>query len=269
MKRNERIGGIVKILCDRPNYVYTLNYFTEIFNSAKSTISEDLVIVKKLMEDLSLGKVETIPGASGGVKYIPAVSSSKRDSLVAELCKEIQDKSRVIPGGFLYIADLLYNPKYVKIVGEIFSEEYSKEHVDYVMTVETKGIPLAMMTALGLNVPLVIVRNENKLTEGSTLSINYVSGSTGKVQTMYVSKKAIPRGSRVLIIDDFMRAGGTAKGMVDLINELESEIVGIGVLIESSLPDKKMIEDHFSILIMDEIVGDKINIYPNPQIIKK
>lgn len=266
MKRNERIGAIVKILCDRPNHIYTLNYFTEMFNSAKSTISEDLVIVKKLMEDLALGKVETIAGAAGGVKYIPTVNKDVKAELLNNLINEISSQSRIIPGGFLYIADLLYNPKYVKLVGDMFAEIYSYEAVDYVMTVETKGIPLAMMTANGLNVPLVIARNENRVTEGSTISINYVSGSTGKVQTMYVSKNAIKKGDRVLIIDDFMRAGGTAKGMVDMVHELDAEVVGIGVLIETSIPQEKMVEDHVSILLMDDIVNNQINVYPNPEL---
>jgi len=180
---------------------------------------------------------------------------------------ELQDKSRMIPGGFLYIADLLYNPKYVKLVGELFAEKFSNQSIDYVMTVETKGIPLAMMTASGLNVPLVIARNENRLTEGSTLSINYVSGSTGKVQTMYVSKKAVPRNSRVLIIDDFMRAGGTARGMVDLVTELESEVVGVGVLIETKTPQKKMVDNPFSVLLMDEILDGDIVVEPNPKLL--
>ncbi len=46
LKRNERIGALVKVLSDSPNKVFTLSYFTELFNAAKSTISEDLVIVK-------------------------------------------------------------------------------------------------------------------------------------------------------------------------------------------------------------------------------
>ena len=71
LKRNERIGAIVKILCDSPNKVFTLNYFTSLFDSAKSTISEDLVIVKKIMEELSLGRVVTIAGATGGSQYWP------------------------------------------------------------------------------------------------------------------------------------------------------------------------------------------------------
>ena len=73
-KRTERIGAIVKILSDNPNKIYTLSYFTNQFNAAKSTISEDLLVVKNVFEKLHLGKVITISGAAGGVKYIPKTS---------------------------------------------------------------------------------------------------------------------------------------------------------------------------------------------------
>ncbi len=263
MKRNERIGAMVRILCDKPNYVYTLSYFTELFDSAKSTISEDLVIVKSIMDELSLGKVETLAGAAGGVRYLPIVNSDRKTELFNEIIEQFKDEKRIIAGGFLYIADILYNPKYIKPMGELFAEHFSNKKIDCVMTVETKGIPLAMLTATTLNVPLVIARNQNKITEGSTISINYVSGSTGKIQTMYVSKKAVKSGSNVLIIDDFMRAGGTAKGMVELVHELESEVAGIGVLIETDIPKQKMVDDYFAIFSIDDIVDDKINIRAN------
>lgn len=268
IKRNERIGAIVKVLCSSPNEIYTLSHFTELFNAAKSTISEDLTVVKKIMEDLKLGRVETIAGAAGGVKYIPYVSNEKKIKLMDELCQELRDPSRVIAGGFLYIADLLYNPKYVKRIAEIFAEMFSYSHIDYVMTVETKGIPVAMMTAADLNVPLVIARNENKVSEGSKISINYVSGSTGKVQTMYLSKKAIPKGSNVLLIDDFMRAGGTIKGMVELVKELNGTVAGTGVIFETMKPENKMVSQYVSILKLNDIRDDEIEVIPNREILR-
>ncbi len=76
-KRTERIGAIVKILSDNPNKIYTLSYFTNQFNAAKSTISEDLLVVKSVFEKLHLGKVITISGAAGGVKYIPKTSKQE------------------------------------------------------------------------------------------------------------------------------------------------------------------------------------------------
>ncbi len=266
LKRNERIGAIVKILCDSPNKVFTLNYFTTMFNSAKSTISEDLVIVKKIMEELSLGKVVTIAGAAGGAKFVPKMGKEEKQKLIEQICEDVKKPERVMPGKYLYMADILYNPSYTKGIGDIFAEKYSDEQnrIDYVLTVETKGIPIAMMTARGLNVPLVIARHENKVTEGPKISINYISGSTGHLQTMYISKNAIQKGSNVLIVDDFMKAGGTAKGMMRLVEELECNVAGVCVLLETKTPQQKLVVDYTSLIKLEGInEDDAIVIHPN------
>lgn len=266
LKRNERIGAIVKVLCDAPNKVFTLNFFTEMFDSAKSTISEDLVIVKKIMEDLSLGKVVTLAGAAGGAKYVPCMGEKSKRALLEKICEDVRKPERIMPGNYLYMADVLYNPSYTQGIGDIFAEIYSGEQtkVEYVLTVETKGIPIAMMTARGLNVPLVIARHENKVTEGPKLSINYVSGTTGQVQTMYISKNAIKKHSKVLIVDDFMKAGGTAMGMRELVKELDCSVAGICVLFDSVSPMKKLV-DQYTALIHYEGINAKgeIVVYPN------
>ncbi|MBP7279852.1 MAG: pur operon repressor, partial [Sedimentibacter sp.] len=44
-KRNQRIGALMKIFAEKPNCLFSYNYFCEIFNAAKSTISEDVAIV--------------------------------------------------------------------------------------------------------------------------------------------------------------------------------------------------------------------------------
>lgn len=264
LKRNERIGALVKVLSDSPNKIFTLSYFTNLFNAAKSTVSEDLVIVKKMMDKMDLGRVVTIPGAAGGVRYEPFLSKENTEILLTDLINDIKSKERAIPGGFLYLTDVLYNPAYVYRIGSIFAEYFMENSINYVITVETKGIPIAMMTAHALNVPLVIVRNENRVTEGSTLSINYVSGTTGKLMTMYAPKRSIEKGSNVLIIDDFMKGGGTAKGLVDLVNEFDSNVKGIGVLIETMEPEEKMVSDYISLLTLDEKNYDGgIRIFPS------
>ncbi|MDN5352443.1 MAG: purine operon repressor [Clostridiales bacterium] len=270
LKRNERIGAIVKILCDSPNKVFTLNFFTNLFDSAKSTISEDLVIVKKIMEELSLGKVVTIAGAAGGAKYVPMVGKKEKVALIEKICEDIRKPERVMPGKYLYVADILYNPSYTKGIGDIFAERFSDDvlKVDYVLTMETKGIPIAMMTARGLNVPLVIARNENKVTEGSKISINYISGSTGKLQTMYISKNAIKRDSNVLIVDDFMKAGGTAKGMTQLVKEMDAHVAGICVLFDTTQPSQKLVDDYLSLIKYEGInANDEILAHPNYEVL--
>ena len=107
LKRNERIGAIVKILTEHPNKTFTLSYFTEKFNTAKSTLSEDVMLVKSVFERMKLGRVITIPGASGGVRYIPDVSKDEVYNFLQTISKKIQSEDRVLPGGFLYLIDII------------------------------------------------------------------------------------------------------------------------------------------------------------------
>ncbi|MTI46478.1 pur operon repressor [Sporosalibacterium faouarense] len=265
LKRNQRIGALMKILADNPNQVLTYNYFTEKFDAAKSSISEDIVIAKKLVDRLELGNIETISGAAGGVKFIPTLSKESIRTFLKELGNKLADKSRIIPGGFIYMTDILYSPKNAKNIGKIFATMYMGQEIDYVVTVETKGIPIAIMTAEVLNVPLVIIRRNAKVTEGSTVNINYVSGSTRKIQTMSLSRRAMQEGSKVLIVDDFMKAGGTAKGMRDMMNEFNAEVVGIGVVIATERPKEKLVDNYVSLLTLKEVYEkeEEITIYPN------
>lgn len=97
------------------------------------------------------------------------------------------------------------------------------------MTVATKGIPIAQSVATYLNVPFVIVRNDSKITEGSTVSVNYVSGSSERIKKMELSKRSLTEGANVLIVDDFMKGGGTINGMKTLIEEFDANLIGITV----------------------------------------
>jgi len=246
--RNQRISIITKTLIENPNKVINLNTFTELFSAAKSTISEDLYVIKDILSRLKLGGVETISGAAGGVKYVCGLSEEKSMEFANRLCGILADKDRVIPGNFLYVTDIMCNPQIISTAGIILASKFIGNNVDYVVTVETKGIPLAYEVAKLLGVQLVVVRRDTKITEGSTLSINYVSGSTGRIQSMTLSKKSLKKGSNCVFIDDFMKAGGTAKGIIDLLREFECQLVGIGVLIDTVSTQKKLIKEYVSIV---------------------
>lgn len=84
--RNQRIAIIMKILIENPNKIINLNNFTELFNAAKSTISEDLFVVKDILNKMNVGKVETISGAAGGVKFINGISEDKSKDFAEKLC---------------------------------------------------------------------------------------------------------------------------------------------------------------------------------------
>lgn len=265
LQRNERIAALLKVLSDAPGKIFTLGHFTELFGSAKSTISEDIDIVQNLLSKFEFGSIETLSGASGGIRFIPTLGREKVGEILQCLCSELSRKERILAGGYLYMLDIIYNPEMVTDIGRIFAGEFFSKNIDYVLTVETKGIPLAFMTAKYLNVPLVIVRHYNEATDGASVNINYVSGSSKKIQTMVLSLKAIKRNSRLLFIDDFMKGGGTAKGIIELAKEFECDVAGVGVLIETAEPEKKLVENYFSLLTLNGVdeEGSKIDIRPS------
>jgi purine operon repressor len=55
----------------------------------------------------------------------------------------------------------------------------------------------------------------------------------------------------VLFIDDFVRGGGTARGVVDLMREFRAEVVGAGALVASREPRHKLVEDYFALLVFE------------------
>ena len=252
-KRNERIGAIIKVLADHPNQVITYNYFSELLTAAKSSISEDVAVVKKTIEELKMGKVETVSGAAGGVKYIPVLDNSDREQFIDEMCTMLQDQNRIISGGYLYYTDIIYSSEYVDRIGKIIAGDYIYKDIDYVVTMETKGIPIAMMTAKYLNRPLVIVRRGNKVTDGATVSINYVSGTSSTVRTISLPKRSLKDGSKVIIVDDFMKGGGTALGIINLLKEFNTIVEGISVLIASEAPQNKLIKDYEPLMILKNL----------------
>lgn len=258
VKRSERLIDMTRYLLERPHKLVSLTYFANRYDSAKSSISEDLGIIKKTFKERGTGTLETVPGASGGVRYIPELSKQETRDFVEEMCTRLSEADRLLPGGYVYLSDLLGQPEILRTVGKIIATQYLSHSVDAVMTVATKGVPIAQAVSSYLNVPFVIVRRDSKITEGSTVSINYVSGSSERVEKMELSKRSLKRGSKVLIVDDFMKGGGTVNGMKSLIEEFEAELVGITVFAESTFSGNRMIEDYSSLLCVDEVdIRDK------------
>lgn len=247
-KRSERLVDMTHYLLEHPHQLIPLTYFSELYNSAKSSISEDLAIVKETFEERGIGNLVTVPGASGGVKYIPTVSDEEVREIIQLLISELSKSDRLLPGGYLFMTDLLGNPELMNRVGKVFASIYKDQKIDAIMTVATKGISIAHSIARHLNVPVVVVRRDSKVTEGSTVSINYVSGSSRRIQTMVLSKRSMKSGQRVLITDDFMKVGGTMNGMKNLLEEFDCVLAGIAVLVEAEHADETLVDDYYSLV---------------------
>ncbi len=252
IKRSERLGALTKLLIDTPNRIHTLSEFCELFGAAKSTISEDIDLVSASFERFDLGRVETVAGAAGGVRYRAIPSKEKIRRVLNDVSERLSQPGRMLPGGFLYTSDISAESVIAQQMGEILAAHYFDRQPHFVLTMETKGIPIALMTARMLDVPLVIARRDSRAYEGSAVKINYiVGGGNERIETMALARRAVQPGQRALIIDDFMKGGGTLQGMVDLMKEFLAEVVGVGVMISTAKPEKKRVEGARSLLILE------------------
>lgn len=248
IKRTERIAALTKILVSNPNEVISFSAFHERFGSAKSTLSEDMVIIDRALRHSGLGRLKTIAGAAGGVRFRPCSQAEGAQRFLTGVIETLLAPDRLLPGGYLYVSDILGDPLIVRGLSRIIACAWYDEKPDFILTMETKGIPVAMMTAGYMNVPLVIARRPSKVYEGSAVNINYIGGK-GTVETMSLSRRAVKTGQRALIVDDLIRGGGTARGLISLMDEFSVEVIGLSFVLAQDTPPRKPIEKEKSLLL--------------------
>ncbi|MDY0404045.1 pur operon repressor [Virgibacillus sp. 179-BFC.A HS] len=265
MKRFNRIAAMMNYLLEHPRTRVNLEYFVNTYDVSKATVSDDLNVVDSTFQEQGIGKLKRVIGPSGGIQYIPKLTAEKSLQYVNEFCNQLSDPGRILPGGYLYMTDILGDPVSVRKIGQIIASAFAEKDIDVVMTVETKGIPIAYAVASFLNVPVLIVRRDPKVTEGSSISINYVSGSSRKIQTMVLTKRSLHESMNVCIIDDFMKAGGTINGMISLVEEFGASTTAIAVLAEADDEEEdRVIEEYTSLIKISNVdmKQKKINVQP-------
>ncbi len=217
MNRAKRISIISNILSTNPGVRFSLSYFVNKFGAAKTSISEDIDVIRENLKEYGLGSIETIVGSNGGVRYLPLMSSSDEKEGIDLIESKLSDKSRLLLDKYIIYGDILYNPVHLEVISNFVVKNCYGHNITGVMTMETKGIPLATAVARKLNVKMIVARKNNMVTDGNTSSVHYISGTSKNVQSMYVSKNAIQENDNIIIVDDYIKGGGTIRGMIELI----------------------------------------------------
>lgn len=144
--------------------------------------------------------------------------------------RDIQDfpKPGII---FKDITPLLANPKAVKECMALLINNLRERNIDKVVGVESRGFFFATLLAHELRAGFVPVRKPKKL-PFETISASYeLEYGT---DTLEIHTDAIKKGDRVLIHDDVLATGGTAKAVCELVEKLGGEIVQCNFLMELS-----------------------------------
>ncbi len=149
--------------------------------------------------------------------------------------KKIKNSIRNIPDfpkagiQFKDITTLLQDPDTFQEVITQFTEKFKDKNIQKVVGIESRGFIFAAPLALNLNAGLVLIRKPGKLPY-KTLKEEYdLEYGTDAVE---IHTDAIQAGENVLIVDDLLATGGTAKAAGSLVKRLEGNIIGFVFLIE-------------------------------------
>lgn len=135
--------------------------------------------------------------------------------------------------------DLMYE------AGTYFKNYFKDHKITKIFTVESSGIAPAVMTAMQMNLPMVILKKQtSKTLNGDVYQTTVRSYTKSLDYELTLSKKYITKEDNVLIIDDFLANGEASLGAARLVEAAGAKVGGVGIVIEKSFqPGRKLLED--------------------------
>jgi adenine phosphoribosyltransferase len=141
---------------------------------------------------------------------------------------------------FKDIMPLLGDPGCLHEVTDLIAEWAEPRNPDVILGAEARGFILGATVAYKLGCGFVAARRPGKLpwkTVSATYALEYGENA------LELHADAITSGQRVLVHDDVLATGGTARAICDLAEQLGGEIVGVAFVIELDfLEGRKQLE---------------------------
>jgi len=130
---------------------------------------------------------------------------------------------------FKDITPLLADELAFSTVIDLIVVHFGRGNVEKVVGIEARGFIIASPVAYHFGAGFVPVRKKDKLpwqTEAAEYALEYGTA------TLEIHRDAVQPGERVLIVDDVLATGGTARATAELVERIGGKVVGIACLIE-------------------------------------
>lgn len=154
--------------------------------------------------------------------------TSEEEKYLRESIREVQNfpKAGI---NFKDITTLLENPKANELMFEALKDQLKKLQIDRIVGIDSRGFIYGNALAMDLGVPFSLVRKKGKL-PFKTLRKQYALEYGEAI--IEIHKDSVQAGERVIIHDDLLATGGTARAAAELIREAGGIVVGFQFLIE-------------------------------------
>jgi adenine phosphoribosyltransferase len=127
------------------------------------------------------------------------------------------------------------------------------ERVDLVVGIEARGFVLGAPLAYEMGAGFVPARKAGKL-PGSPRSIRYdLEYGSAEIE---IAVDALPRGARVVVVDDLLATGGTAAAVLELVRRFDVELLGVSFLLElEGLGGRDRLPGDVPVTVVDSVVN--------------
>lgn len=126
----------------------------------------------------------------------------------------------------------------LQAIGQTFKERFSKKKVTKILTIEASGIGIAAIAAQYFKVPVVFAKKvQSRNLDKETYKTEVYSFTKQTTYDVQVSKRYLDADDHVLIIDDFLANGRAALGLIELVEQAEASVSGVGIVIEKAFQE--------------------------------
>ena len=150
----------------------------------------------------------------------------------------IRREGRNLGNGILKVDSFInhqVDPVLMLAVGKALAAHFDALNINKVLTAEISGIAPALTTALTLEVPVVYGRKTKPVTmPDDVLIASAFSHTKGKAVRLMVSPEFLDARDTVLIVDDFLATGETILALIELAQQANAKVVGVGAVIEKT-----------------------------------
>ena len=148
--------------------------------------------------------------------------------------ERILKDGNVKPGNVLKVDMFLNHQIDVELtdwMGEEFARRFAGTEITKILTIEASGIGMACLASRHFNnVPVVFAKKTQTVVQDEDKYIADVDSYTHKVTNhVFVTKKYINKGDKVLIIDDFMAHGQAALGLIEICRQAGAEVKALAL----------------------------------------
>jgi len=168
-----------------------------------------------------------------------------KESNVQDLVEQLKRTIRNVPDfpkpgiNFKDITPVLADPRLLRATIDHFAEAWTGRHIDAVVGMESRGFIFGAPLAMALGASFVPARKPGKL-PFTKIGVDYaLEYGTARLE---LHTDAISEGQRVLVVDDLLATGGTAKATCQLVNQLRGEVVACCFVVELGfLPGREVL----------------------------